>query len=128
MKKLTLILSVFTLINLAGWLLAPVHAQMSAGNVIVMNAVPIASCVWPAVTPLTNTLAICATTTGLATASNGGTFSLLGVGGVVSFNGRTGVVIPVEADYANLLKFSDLAAPPTSVTAGTFSVTSATIK
>ena len=44
--------------------------------------------------------------------------------GVTSFNGRTGAVVPAAGDYS----YSQLSSPPTSVTAGTFSVTSATIK
>jgi hypothetical protein len=44
--------------------------------------------------------------------------------GVMSFNGRTGAVVPAAGDYS----YSQLSSPPTSVTAGTFSVTSATIK
>lgn len=40
------------------------------------------------------------------------------VTGVASFAGRTGAVVPAESDYTNLLKYSDLAAQPTTVNCG----------
>ena len=137
MKKGTLIISFLTLINFALFLLGPrqvASAQAAGANIIMLNPVTsVASCAWPTGATYTAAMALCpvnsgvASTSGLAFAFNGGTtFTLIGSSsaGVTSFNGRTGAVLPAAGDYT----YAQLSSPPTSVTAGTFSVTSATIK
>jgi hypothetical protein len=128
-KALPVILSILLLLDTASRLLSPTKASaqsVSNGVVTILNAGAPANCAWPTGATVTSGLALCATTSGLYWAVNGGAFQAVAgaAGGVTSFNGRTGAVVSASGDYS----FAQLSSPPTSVTAGTFSVTGATIK
>jgi hypothetical protein len=94
-----------------------VQAQTSATGFILANpATSVSGCAWPTFVPTgtITAIAVCPVNTGTASSSGislamnsgafGPVFSVLGPstssGGVISFNGRTGAVIPTASDYS----------------------------
>lgn len=119
------------------------HAQSNAGGLIMLGVQSsISGCTWPTTYLSTggtfaNAAAICPLPNGIAYATNGGPFQLIGGApptGVTSFNTRTGTVVPAANDYS----YSQLSAPPTTIncavaaistgTTGTFGASGCTIK
>jgi len=111
MKKLGIVIAFLLALNL-------LSAQSSNNGVFVMTqANSPSSCAWPSGATFTNAMALCATSGGLYYALNGNaTFNPVGAAsGVVTFNGRSGPVLPAANDY----KYSDLANKPTSLNCST---------
>ncbi|SRR6266705_1047633 len=103
MKKLFVVFAIALLGGYIGTKIAVVEAQTTPTALQLTGSAPHTTC---AVTPATTTF--CFANDGLWQSINGGAYAQLGVatggvttGGVTSFNGRTGVVVPVPSDYPN---------------------------
>jgi len=98
------------------------HAQSPSGIVMLGLQTSISGCAWPtSYASVSNGMILCPLTSGqIATAVNGGPFSVLGgsTAGVTSFNGRTGAVTMTKADVTGtgLAATASVTAPTTTAT------------
>jgi len=115
----SIFLGLALLFSTALYVARPVSAQSSGMPIILGTQAAVSGCAWPtAYATVTNGLALCPLnlTTGpaLAIAVNGGAFVAIpmsaAAAGVTSFNGRTGAVVSVAADYS----YAQLSGLPTT--------------